>query len=105
MTMRHGIRAAYVLLSTYYYGYKLQTIASIVRKWAPPMENDTSAYIKHVSERCHLSATGKLLPEDLPLVGYEMAQIESGKEVATYRNDFVELGQLICVRKVIPDSV
>lgn len=48
----NGIRALGKLLQTYYNKHKLVTVASIIRRWAPEVENDTGAYIKTVAQRC-----------------------------------------------------
>ena len=46
-----------------------------------------------------------LQPEALTSVLYAMAQIESGKEVATYRNDFIEIGRIAFDLRDIPGDV
>ena len=49
-SMEYGWRAAFCLLTlTYYHKYCLHTIRGIISRWAPPSENPTEAYIKHVS--------------------------------------------------------
>lgn len=50
-TMQHGIRAAAVLFRNYQSTYGLDSIARLIGRWAPPSENDTAAYIAHVSAR------------------------------------------------------
>lgn len=41
-----GIRALARVLLTYYRKYKLDTVACIIDRWAPTVENDTEAYVK-----------------------------------------------------------
>jgi len=48
-TPEYGIRAAAKLLQTYQEKYQLMTLRQIIDRWAPPSENDTSAYITAVS--------------------------------------------------------
>ncbi len=48
-TMALGYRAAFVVLGTYLSQGK-NTIAKIVRSWAPPTENNTLSYIAHVEQ-------------------------------------------------------
>ena len=49
--MEYGWRAAFrILTNTYYNKYKLRTIRAIVSRWAPNNENNTAAYIRHVSD-------------------------------------------------------
>lgn len=47
-TMIHGIRAGFIILKTYIDKYKLYTIESIIKRFAPSNENDTEAYIRAV---------------------------------------------------------
>lgn len=44
----YGIRAMCRILLTYQRKYKLTTIREIINRWAPPLENDTEAYINFV---------------------------------------------------------
>lgn len=45
----YGIRALAKNLHNYYVVHGLDTVASVVMRWAPPVENDTTAYINAVS--------------------------------------------------------
>ena len=50
-SLEYGWRAAFYLLTrTYYHKYRLYTIRTIIRRWAPSNENDTNAYIANVSK-------------------------------------------------------
>ena len=82
--MKWGWRAAFRLLCHTYYGkYKLRTIRAIINRWAPPKENNTSNYIKHVAER-----TGIVPDQELGdpqthagewlLIAIAMAVVENG---------------------------
>jgi hypothetical protein len=44
----NGIRALGKLLLTYQDKHKLRTVAAIINRWAPSVENDTAAYVKAV---------------------------------------------------------
>lgn len=46
----YGIRALMVLLRNYDKKHNLNSIRQIINRWAPSHENDTSAYVKHVSK-------------------------------------------------------
>lgn len=48
VSMAYGCRAAYVLFYRYFYKYTCRTIESVISRWAPPLENDTFAYIRTV---------------------------------------------------------
>ena len=49
-TPEYGIRALAKILLTYYRKYGYSTVQEIIDHWAPPEENDTSAYVAHVAE-------------------------------------------------------
>jgi hypothetical protein len=53
-TMPYGIRAATQLFRNYQRLYGLHTIAQLISRWAPPSENDTTAYISSVVDRVGL---------------------------------------------------
>ena len=84
-TMEYGWRAAFVILCRTYYGkYKLRTIRDIVSRWAPAKENNTEAYIRHVSDYTGIGPDRDLgdpqtHPTQWLLIGYAMAVVENGK--------------------------
>ena len=84
-TMEYGWRAAFVILCKTYYGkYKLRTIRDIVTRWAPAKENNTPAYIRHVSDYTGIGPDRDLgdpqtHPTNWLLIGYAMAVMENGK--------------------------
>ncbi len=45
----YGIRAIMKLLGTYRRTYGDDTVAKLIRRWAPPVENDTGAYVASVA--------------------------------------------------------
>ncbi len=46
-----GYRAAFVTLRNYLKVHGLKTLAEWITRWAPPVENDTEAYIAFVSRK------------------------------------------------------
>lgn len=58
----YGIRAIAVTLITYQDkrkakdGSRIDTVREIIERWAPPSENDTSAYVRHVRQKLGLGA-------------------------------------------------
>lgn len=46
-----GIRAIARILITYQDKHRLNTVESIIARWAPPVENDTSSYASHVAAK------------------------------------------------------
>ncbi|MBR6170754.1 MAG: hypothetical protein IKQ51_08665 [Bacteroidaceae bacterium] len=85
VSMEYGWRAAFVILCRTYYGkYKLRTIRDIVSRWAPAKENNTEAYIRHVSDYTGIGPDRDLgdpqtHPTNWLLIGYAMAVMENGK--------------------------
>jgi hypothetical protein len=49
-TPEHGIRAIARVLLTYYRKYHLKSVGAIISKYAPQSENDTCAYVQHISK-------------------------------------------------------
>nr|WP_154927843.1 structural protein [Pantoea agglomerans] len=46
----YGIRAMIVILRNYQSKYGLRTITGMIKRWAPPNENDTQVYIDSVAQ-------------------------------------------------------
>lgn len=46
-----GLRALMKTLITYHVKYSLDTVQSIINRWAPPCENATDAYAHHVAKK------------------------------------------------------
>ncbi len=49
-SMAYGYRAVFVTLRHYYTNLGLKTIRQMISRWAPPSENNTGSYVKHVSD-------------------------------------------------------
>lgn len=47
---QYGIRAIHLILQAYAKKYGIRTIEGIISRWAPPSENNTEAYIRHVDD-------------------------------------------------------
>lgn len=80
-TMAHGYRAMFVLLYTYQKKYHLHTIAEMITRYAPAVENHTQAYIEAVSEWSGVSATSHITATNgdimVPVVA-AMSRVENG---------------------------
>ena len=65
-TMAYGYRAAWKTLQTYYKRLrerkKHYTVENIIRRWAPPQENDTNSYIRTVLALSGIGGQENLLP-------------------------------------------
>ncbi|EBF0843736.1 structural protein [Salmonella enterica subsp. enterica serovar Thompson] len=49
-TPEYGIRAMIIILRNYQRKYGLNTVSGIIKRWAPPNENNTQAYINSVAQ-------------------------------------------------------
>lgn len=89
-TMAYGWRAAFVLLTrTYYHKYRLYTIESVIKRWAPPNENQTKAYIDTVAGLMNYDKDMPLgIPSSCPTrwirLGMAMAIVENGNKKIDY---------------------
>ncbi|NIB44730.1 structural protein [Pseudomaricurvus alkylphenolicus] len=79
-TPEFGIRAAAKLITNYRDFHGIDTIRGIIERWAPDSENNTDAYIQHVSDYLHYDPD---LPIDLDvymsLLLHIMAVHENGR--------------------------
>lgn len=91
ISMRYGLRAAFVILRRYIRRYHRDTIQAIISSWAPSNENSTQNYINHVATRMRMSPMEPILYEDketmVRLVG-AMSFFENG---VTIREDDISI--------------
>lgn len=64
ISMKYGLRAAFVLLRRYIRHYKRQTIPDIIAAWAPSSENNTAKYVEVVVGLTDIPPTKILQYED-----------------------------------------
>ena len=89
-SLEYGWRAAFYLLTrTYYHKYRLYTIRTIIRRWAPSNENDTNAYIANVSKLTGIDPDEPIgIPSESPTrwiaLGLAMAIHENGTSSLDY---------------------
>ena len=89
-SLEYGWRAAFYLLTrTYYHKYRLYTIRTIIRRWAPASENNTEAYIQNVSKLTGILPDEPLgIPSEQPsrwmALGAAMAIQENGTSSFDY---------------------
>ena len=81
-SMEWGLRAAFCLLRTYRDKYKLNCIADIIMRWAPPTENHTAQYIRNVCRWTGLAGMQRLTESDWPKLIKAMAKQETGVELS-----------------------
>lgn len=97
-TPEEGIRALANQVSSYYSGtsaaagyQKLQTVSSIISKWAPPKENNTNQYIDNVSKYLGVSPNEKIdvsNPEVMTQLVRAIATKEGGNPAVN--NEFIK---------------
>ena len=80
-SMEYGIRAAFCLLRTYATKYRLNCVKDIITRWAPPSENDTQNYIRHVCVLTGFGGNQRLTEKDWPRLVKAMAKMESGTDL------------------------
>lgn len=82
-SMAHGYRAAFKLLYNYQHRYGCRVLADFINRWAPPVENQTHAYIRTVARRAGLSDVSEVDTLDerqmLRIVS-AMSYVENGVE-------------------------
>lgn len=80
-TMAYGYRAMFVVLHTYQRKYGINTIADMVARYAPSIENQTEAYIEAVAEWSGVPATSHITTTNgdvmIPIVS-AMSKVENG---------------------------
>ena len=80
-SMAYGFRAAIKTIQTYIRKYECNTLRSIIQRWAPPTENDTTSYINNVSKRTGIQPDVTITPTDhnaIINIVYAMAISENG---------------------------
>lgn len=82
-SMALGYRAIFVLLDTYRIRYGLDTVRTMISRWAPPSENDTAAYIDAVCRRTGLAPDRPIDTRDratmVPLAA-AISRVENGTD-------------------------
>lgn len=63
----YGIRAIYKLLQTYQNKYELNTVESIIDRYAPPNENNTSGYINRAAKDIGVSVNESINVSSKPV--------------------------------------
>ena len=80
-SMEWGLRAAFCLLRTYANKYRLCCVRDIINRWAPPTENDTTSYIRHVCQLTGFGGNQRLTEKDWPRLVKAMARMECGVDL------------------------
>ena len=87
----HGIRAIAKLLLNYERKYGLNTVHGLIDRWAPPVENDTSAYVRFVAGSLAVDPDDVLdVPARLPDLVSAIITQENGQQ--PYAGDVIAEG-------------
>lgn len=84
VSMKYGLRAAFVLLRRYIRHYKRTDIPSVISAWAPASENNTTHYIDMVVQFAKIDVTQMLRFEDkaqMCALVAAMAKVETGTTI------------------------
>ena len=80
-TMAYGYRAMFVVLHTYQRKYGINTIADMIIRYAPAIENHTTEYIRAVAEASGVPSTSHITTTNadvmIPVVA-AMSRVENG---------------------------
>lgn len=82
-TMAWGYRAAFKLLHNYQRRNGCRLLSDFIDRWAPPVENNTTAYIRTVAKRSGLedvSAVDTLNSDQMQRIVAAMSFVENGVE-------------------------
>lgn len=83
-SMIYGVRAGFITLRTYIRKHKCNTIETIISRWAPPKENNTTAYIRAVAKRTKLATYLPIRIEDkraMCALLSAMIEVECGRAI------------------------
>lgn len=95
----YGIRAMAKVLITYHDKYGLDTVSGIINRWAPPVENQTSAYVEHVSAECGVGPHEPIVVRSyLDKLCSAIIKHENGQQ--PYSTQLIDLGVKMALGKV-----
>ena len=77
-TPEYGIRALYKVLISYRNKHGLSTVRGIINRWAPPIENNTDAYVKNVARELNINPDTVLSLSDYPSLIASIIKHENG---------------------------
>ena len=84
VSMEYGLRAAFIIIFNYL-KKRIDTPDKIIKRWAPPSENDTEAYINRVCKIGSLPRHEVIKKTNAPRLCrlvWAMAQVECGQIVS-----------------------
>lgn len=98
----YGIRALAKVLLTYQRKHGLNTVATIIGRWAPPSENDTAAYVDHVAAKLGVGIDVPIRLDDAPVLTKLVAAIIAHENANyAYPDDVVRAGIDLALGKTV----
>lgn len=91
-TPAYGVRAGVVTLTTYVSRDGVKTVAGAIRRWSPPTENDTQAYIDDVCQRASCTPETPLDPRSLPLIRAMIVHENGPGALSIYTDPVIQCG-------------
>lgn len=85
VTPEYGIRAIHKIIQTYVSKYGFDTIEEIINRWAPPFENNSKSYIKHVDDIVTVADYDDILDVMDPTTAYQLVSGIIAHENANYK--------------------
>lgn len=83
----YGIRAMGRVLDSYRDRHGLDTVRGIITRWAPPVENQTAAYVEHVADRLGVPPDHPLTDAQRPALVEAIILHENGRQ--PYSREFI----------------
>ena len=80
-SMAYGYRAMFVLIHYYYRSLGLKTVRQIISRYAPPSENHTESYIRHVADAILRGPDSEIdlnSMDEMVLMVAAMSKVENG---------------------------
>ena len=96
-----GIRAIAKLLQTYEHKYKLDTVRGIIHRWAPPVENNTDAYVNAVAAALHVEPDQRI-DVDHRLTAFNLVNAIIAHECSGYRYPDDVVNEALDLAGVLP---
>lgn len=104
-SLAYGFRAAFVIIRTYMRKYGLCSVEQIVKRWAPPEDNNnTENYINCVCEISHIGRNQMLHwsnESEMVYLVQAMAYVENGVLIA---GDSIRKGYAMAAQKTLSSS-
>ena len=97
----YGLRAMVKIMFTYRDKYGLNTVESIINRYAPPNENNTKGYIDRICQTLGIKPNDKVdLTDDVLLqLVKAIVAVENGNQYADYYQDKIIMDAIQLARK------